>query len=368
MRAKGEGTIRKRPDGRYEARLAVDGRRLSFFAKTQREALQKLRQGQSRQDQHLPTVPAKLTVAEYLASWVEGKKISLRPESWRRYDARIRLHIEPRIGAIRLVKLEPGHLRGLYAELLTVVSATTVQHIHGLLHLALQDALREDLVARNVAALVKAPKRDTPEMRALRPDEVRQLLDAAKGERLEAFFTMAITTGLRLGELQALAWTDIDFDRQRLTVRRTLAQDGRAVFSPSSSRKNHLRQVWLSEVVIQGLERHRATQEAERQAAGTAWTEHNLVFTNAVGGPLDGRNLRRRSFPVLLAKAGLPRFRIHDLRHTAATLLLTEGVPVKVVAELLGHADVSTTLRIYAHVLEGAQAQAVSAMDRILHG
>jgi len=162
-------------------------------------------------------------------------------------------------------------------------------------------------------------------MRALQPAEARDLLEAAKGDPLEAFYTVALTGGLRLGELQALAWTDVDLQRHRMTVRRTLSEDGKPIFSPTSTRKNHLRQIWLTEAAVAALERHKHIQLEQRRLADDAWTEYGLVFTNAVGGPLDGRNLRRRSFPRLLEKAGLPHFRIHDLRHSAATLLLSGG-------------------------------------------
>jgi integrase len=245
-----------------------------------------------------------------------------------------------------------------------------VQLAHGTLHVALRDAEREGLLARNVASLVTAPRRSTEEQHHLGPEAARELLLAAKGEPLEAFFTVALTTGLRLGELQGLQWKDINLERQRLAVNRTLLgmRDGQPVFSPSSARKNHSRTVWLTDAAIETLERRQADQDTQRRRAGPAWRECGLVFSTLVGTPLDGNNIRKRSFKRLLEKAGLPTMRFHDLRHSAASLLLAEGVPVKVVSEMLGHADVSTTLRIYAHVIEGAQAQAVSVMDRLFHG
>ncbi|MBE0610071.1 MAG: site-specific integrase [Dehalococcoidia bacterium] len=365
-RGKGEGSVRERPDGRWEARLTVDGRPRSFFGTTQREALAKMRDAQRRIEKHLPVPSERLTTAAYLESWLSGKRATLTPESARRYEGRL-ARLLPYIGTLKLAKLQPADLRKAYAAIGAEVSSTTVQLSHGVLHTALKDAEREGLAARNVAGLVTPPRRDTKEYRSLRPDDARALLGAAKGEPLEAFYTLAITTGLRLGELQALQWGDVDMDRRRLQVRRTLAVDGKPVFSATTAKKNHNRTVWLSDGAATALEAHRGRQERQRLDAADAWTEHGLVFTIGTGNPLDGRNLRGRAFPRLLAKAGLPAMRIHDLRHSAASMLLADGVPVKVVSEMLGHADVSTTLRIYAHVLEGAQEQAASYMDRLFH-
>jgi integrase len=364
-RDNGAGSVRQVGNS-YEARARVNGVSRSFSATTKTEALKKMRDALRRADDNLPVVSERLTVAAYLESWLNGKRATLAPESIRRYEGRIG-RLLPYIGKVKLAKLQPGDLRDAYAAIGEEVSATTVQLSHGVLHTALRDAEREGLVARNVAGLVTPPRRDTREFRSLPADDARALLTAAKGDALEAFYVLALTTGLRLGELQALKWGDVDIERRRLSVRRTLAVDGKPIFSPSSSRKNHSRTVWLAQGAVDALEAHRERQDVARRAAGEAWTDHGLIFTTGTGNPLDGRNIRGRHFPRLLAKAGLPHMRVHDLRHSAASLLLADGVPVKVVSEMLGHADITTTLRIYAHVLEGAQEQAASYMDRLFH-
>lgn len=366
-RLNGDGNVRERPDGRFEARVRIDGRSRSFFGSTKGEAVKKMRDAQRRAELNLPAISERLTTGAYFESWLTAKSAALTPESLRRYRGRLE-KLAPHIGKVRLAKLQPSDLRDAYAAIGKNVSPTTVQLCHGVVHSALRDAEREGLVARNVASLVTPPRRSTKEHRSLNPADARELLAAAKGEPLEAFWTLAVTTGLRLGELQALRWSDLDLERRRLQVRRTLAVDGKPIFGASSSKKNHSRTVWLSDGAVTALEAHRERQERQRNDAGPAWADHGLVFSTGTGNPLDGRNLRGRQFPKLLAKAKLPEMRIHDLRHSAASMLLADGVPVKVVSELLGHTDVSTTLRIYAHVLEGAQEQAASYMERLFHG
>lgn len=365
-RDNGAGSIRELSEHSFQARARINGVSRSFSGKTKTEALKKMRDAITRAESGLPTISEKLSVSDYFESWLKGKAATLAPESIRRYRGRLE-KLNPHIGKLKLARLQPSHIRDAYAAIGADVSATTVQLVHGTLHTALKDAEREGLTARNAASLVTPPRRSTREYRSLHPEDARELLAAAKGDPLEAFWTLAVTTGLRLGELQALKWGDVDLARRRLQIRRTLAVDGKPIFSASSTKKNHARTVWLSDGAVVALEAHRERQDVLRVMAGDVWQDHGLIFTTGTGNPLDGRNLRGRQFPKLLRKAKLPEMRIHDLRHSAASMLLADGVPVKVVSEMLGHADVSTTLRIYAHVLEGAQEQAASYMDRLFH-
>lgn len=366
-RLDGEGTWRLRPDGRYEFRLRIDGQRRSFFGTTQTEARDKMRAAQRLVEENKPVPSDRLSTAAYLTEWLAGQRGKLAPESIRRYEGRI-ARLLPYIGKVKLSRLQGVDIERALVAIGAEVSPTTVQLIHGVIHKALSDAEKLGKVSRNVAKLTSPPRRNTREYRSLRPDDAKALLAAAKGDPLEAFYAMAVTTGLRLGELQALQWGDVDMVRGRVTVRRTLAVDGKPIFTASSTTKNHNRTVALAAFVVEALEQHRERQGEQCRAARDAWTDHGLVFTTGTGNPLDGRNLRGRQFLKLLAKAGLPHMRIHDLRHSAASLLLAERVPIKVVSEMLGHADVTTTLRIYAHVIEGDQQQATAYMDRLFHG
>jgi integrase len=369
-RGRGEGSITLRQDGRWHSRVTIraDGKtaRRSFYGRTRAEVAQKLREAQKKQDDGVPLPSERLTVGAFLQQWLDGKA-NLREESRRRYDDSIRLHINPILGRKVLSKLTPADLLACYAALRERgLSGTTVQHAHGVLHAALQDATRWSYVVRNVADLIQAPKRTTPEMRTLDAEETARLLIAAQGDPLEAFYTAALTCGLRLGELLALRWRHVDLDRRRLRVVATLqaVKDGEPVLSEPKTARSR-REVYLSEIAIDSLRRHRTVQVERRLQLGSLYKDHDLVFANTFGRPLDGNNVRARSFKALLKRAELPPMRFHNLRHGAASLLLAEGVNVKVISEMLGHADVTVTLKVYAHLLPGMGEQAASTMDRL---
>ena len=371
-RGKGEGSIRLRADGRWEATLTlapVGGRRRrkSYFGKTRADAARKLTTALKSHADNLPLPSERLTVKAYLQQWLEAKRPSLRPESFRRYREMCQLHIIPEIGRKPLVRLTPGDVQALYARIREKgLSGTSLSLLHGVLHKALDDAAKWNLVARNISDLVDAPKRSTPEMRTLTPEEAARLLDAASGDPLEAFYVLGVTCGLRLGELQALRWQGIDLARGRLLVTATLqgVENGKPILAEPKTVKSK-REVYLSEMAVRALKAHRARQLEQRLIVGGLWQDHGLVFTNAFGMPLDGNNMRRRSFARLLERADLPPMRFHSLRHAAATILMAEGVNVKVISEMLGHADITTTLRIYSHVLPSMQEQAASTWDRL---
>lgn len=371
-RAANEGSVyQRKSDGLWVASVTYyDGgkrRRRSYYAPTQAAALKRLTAARKNVDEGLPLPSEQLTVGAFLSDWLAGKQSQLRPESFRRYADTVRLHLTPELGRIALTKLTPAKIQAAYAHFAAKgLSGSSVQLIHGVLRLALKDATRWSHTQRNVADLVDPPRRTTPEMRALGPDEAARLLNAAKGDPLEAFYTVAVTCGLRLGELQALRWASLDLERRRLEVTATLqgVEDGRPVFAaPKTTRSKRI--VHLPAVAVDALRPHRTRQLEQRLAAGPVWEDFDLVFTTGRGHPIDGNNLRTRSFARLLERAGLPPMRFHGLRHTAATLLMAEGVNIKVASEMLGHADITTTLRIYSHVLPHQQDTAADAMDRL---
>jgi integrase len=372
-RGKGEGTVYLRRDGRWEATLTVPtagGKRIrkSYFGKSRAEVAAKLATAVKGQQDGLPITSDRLTVAAYLHQWLDGVKPTLRPESFRRYEEVCRLHVIPEVGKMPLAKLGPSHLQRLYASRLAAgLSGTSVQFLHGVVHKALDQAWRWRLVPANTADLVKAPRRTTKEMKVLSREQATALLEATAGGRFGALITLAVSSGMRLGEIQALRWHDVDLDRARLRVTATYQGnvDGQPVFAEPKTAKSR-REIHLSALAVAALRRHRVAQLQERLHAGGLWEDHDLVFANERGRPLDGNNFRQRTFGRLLEEAGLPVIRFHDLRHTAATLLLSAGVNVKLISEMLGHADITTTLRTYSHVLPGMGQQAADVMDGLL--
>jgi len=214
-RGNNEGSISKRTDGLWEARITLDnGKRKSFYAKTRQEAARKLAAALRDQESGLPVVGGKQAVGQYLATWLDATKGALRPKTWRRYEQFVRVHISPAIGSIGLVKLTPQHVQLLYAKKLEEgLSSTTVHHLHAVLHRALDAALRLGIVQRNVCDVVEVPRMRHYEMTTLTEEQAQHLLRAAKGERLEALYVLALATGMREGELLALKWCDVDLER-----------------------------------------------------------------------------------------------------------------------------------------------------------
>jgi len=366
-RGNAEGSIYLRKDKRWTATVSLErGRRKSFYGKTRADVARKLTVAQKAHQDGLPLLSERQTVSTYLTAWLEAVKPSLRPGTWERYGEVLRQHVIPHAGRIPLSKLSPQHLQALYANrLATGLSPTTVGHLHAILHKALADAARWGQVARNVADLVKRPRAARKEMTTLSPEQARTFIGAAQGDRLEALYVVAISTGMRQGELLALKWHDVDLDGARLRVTATLrrTRDGLIFGEPKSARSR--RQVQLMPTAVAALRAHRARQLEERLRC-PYWQDPELVFATEVGTPIECGNMMRRSFYPLLERAGLPRIRFHDLRHTAATLLLGQNVNVKVVSEMLGHSQIAITLDLYSHVTPTMQRQAIEALEAVL--
>lgn len=367
-RANGEGSIYKRADGRWAASVSLDrGRRKAFYGKTRQDVARKLATAIKARQDGLPVVGERQTVRQYLEHWLEGARPSLRPRTWLRYEQLLRLHAVPVFGHLPLARVEPQHLQRLLADLLEAgLSPATVRQLHAVLRRAFGQAARWGLAAHNVASLVTPPRITRQEMATLSPEQARIFLAAAKSDRLAALYVLALTTGMRQGELLALRWQNID--ASTLHVKATLQRtpDGFIFAEPKTARSR--RQVALTRAAVEALRSHRARQLQERLRMGVAWEDNDLVFANETGRPIEAANLRNRSFWPLLGRAGLPRVRFHDLRHTAATLMLGQGVHPKIVAEMLGHSQIAMTLDLYSHVTPTMQRQAVEALEAVLSG
>lgn len=244
-------------------------------------------------------------------------------------------------------------------------SAATQRHVHKLIRNALGDALRLELVTRNVAAQVKAP----PMARQRRPDmtveDARRLMQVIEGERLEAFYVLALTTGLRRGELLGLRWSDVDLNSRQLHVRRALQRVAGELRFVEPKTSTSLRVVVLPKLAVRHLVRHKARQDAERLALGPARQDYGLVFASSRGTPLEPRNVNRR-WDELRERAGLDWLRLHDLRHGCATFMLAAGVPPRTIMEVLGHSEIGVTMNTYTHVVAQLREDAADAIDRLL--
>jgi integrase len=370
-RGNGEGSIGRRKDGLYMARYTVQTatgtKRKTLYGKTRSEVSAKLSKALTDREGGLTYDAGKQTVEEYLARWLSNSvRDTVRQRTYERYESIVRVHLAPAIGKVKLKALTPDHVRGLYRKKLDGgLAPRTVLHIHRTLSKALKQATDDGLIPRNAAAPVKPPRPSREEIRPLNREQVRALFEAAREDRLEALYVVAVTAGLRRGELQGLKWEDLDLEAGTLQVQRTLSEPkGGYVFEAPKSGKG--RNVRLTRKAMAALREHRKRQLEERMQKAGLWREQGLVFPSAVGTPLWGGNLNR-AFKTLLKRAGLPHsFRFHDLRHTCATLLLRQGVNPKFVQELLGHRDVSLTLNTYSHVLLDMGDVAASAMDEAL--
>ena len=352
-RGKGEGSVYRRKDGLWVGQYGVltsEGKKKKYiYAKTRKEAASKLAAAIAERDSGLVYDSGNTTVGEYLGEWLSSVRGTVRQRTWKRTEEVVRLHLVPVLGRTRLDKLNALQLQALYrSKLDSGLSARTVRMIHTTLHKALKQAVRWSLIPRNVSEAVDPPRERATEVRPLDERQVKGLLLAARGERFEALYVLAVNTGLRSGELLGLRWEDVDLQAGIVRVRRTVFS-GR-IEAPKTSKGK--RSVRLPRMSVEALRRIPRTGR---------W-----VFCTRTGRPVSVHNVHNRSWKPLLEKAGLPPdTRFHDLRHTCATLLLTKGVHPKIVQEMLGHSSISITLDIYSHVLPTLQEKAVEAMENI---
>jgi integrase len=418
-RGKGEGSITERPDGRWEGRIDLgwrDGKRERKFVygRTRKAVVIKVRKALEQTEQGIPFADERQTVERFLRRWLDHMQTRLRPRTWAGYASSVRLHLVPKIGKVSLTKLTPAHVEA--ALHLLQQDGTTpgrVRYARTVLRAALNRAQKWQLVTRNVATLVDPPRYQGKEIQPLTPEQARTLIATARDHRLGAIVSVATALGLRQGEALGLRWQDVDFDGGTLSVRQALERSGgdsaarrslaierrelRKRISATAKRSPERRELaqqleanrskWrklrseirfvepksarsrrtirMPQIVITALKAHRKRQLEERMALGNAWQDSGLVFTSPIGTPMEPRNMTRE-FHKMLKDADVPRVRFHDLRHTAATLLLAQGVDPRTIMETLGHSQISLTLNTYSHVLPALQAEAAAKLDAIL--
>jgi integrase len=315
--------------------------------------------------------PAQTTLNGYLNRWLDSAaKAKVRAKTFVGYKETLSRYVRPELGARPLAKIAPVDVQALYNKLReTGLSPRTIQYTNMILKQAFKQAIHWRLVAFNPCDGVTLPKQVRREMQVLPPDQARRFLAVARADRYAALYELALTTGLRPSEYCGLKWSDVDLERGVVSIARSLdwLPGGGWQFDETKTGRSR-RVVKLLASVVQALAQHKARQEAQRSAAGDLWTDHDLVFTNETGGPVDRHNLANRSFRRILKAAELPVIRLYDLRHTAATLALAAGVPIKVVSEMLGHASSALTMDVYSHVLPHMQDDAAARMEALLWG
>jgi integrase len=316
--------------------------------------------------------PSRMPLREFVEPWLAGlQNQGRKPSTLRGYRVALGTHVLPRLGGTALQEIRASDLDAMYAEMLRAGrSMSTVHHVHAVINKLLNDAERKGLVIRNVARLANAPSLTTararaPEMTVWSPAELTSFLAAIEGNRNEALFRLMAMTGLRRGEVVGLRWADVQLDKHRLTVNQAATVvDGDEVVDIPKSRRSR-RVIDLDPDTTALLQRHRTRQRELYLRLGASALASDRVFTNDIGEPIRPDSIGQ-AFSRLVASAGVPKIRLHDLRHTHASHLLLVGVNVKVVSERLGHASVSFTLDTYAHVMPGQQAEAAAAAAALL--
>ncbi|MGC9472590.1 tyrosine-type recombinase/integrase [Streptomyces sp. WG4] len=404
-RANGEGTITKRSDGRYHAAAYVyrpDGTRTRKFVygKTREEVADKLTELQEKTRQGIPAASSTMAFGDYLTYWLATiAPARLKPATLNSYEGLTRLYIRPALGKKRLNRLSPADVRRFLTEFKgaclcclrgadrerpeekrgccavgkcckRLPSARTVQYVHAVLRSALQQAMREELIARNVARIVETPTVTPKEVRPLDGAEARILLKTARAHRLYALWLLLVSTGLRRGEALALTWSDVDLTNRQLRVRRNVQRIRRELLFGTPKTTRSIRTVSVPLHLVRALTHHRDQQERERKVAGRKWQSapgqpDGLIFTTQTGRVIDPRSLNRM-LTNLCRDANVRRVRVHDLRHTCASLLLSRGVDARTIMETLGHSTITMTLDTYAHVMDTTLRAAADRMDDAL--
>ncbi|PWI43183.1 site-specific integrase [Streptomyces sp. ICBB 8177] len=366
----GAGSIWQRKDGRYEARVYVpqpDGtrKRKTVYGSTWEECDTKRQELVRRDRLSIPTPTRSAKLSEWLPYWLaEFVKPERKKTTYAKYETHVRRYLIPLLGGKRLESLGVPDVRRMLASVAAQASPATAKESHRVLRSALTAACREELISRNVVQLVPAPRVQPRELNPWSLDETLTFLEASRTDPLYAAFVLAITLGLRRGEVLGLRWRDIDLEHRTLTVRNQVQRVQKELYE-DNTKNRRARSIPLPAMCIAPLRWQRLRQREQQVLAGEGWQHSGHVFTTRTGRPVEPRNISR-SFERISAAAGLPRIRLHDARHGCATLLFAAGVPARVVMEILGHSQIAVTMNVYTHVSDSTRREAMGHIDRLL--
>ncbi len=344
-------------------------KRKTVSAKTRPELVKKMRDLQRTLDDGLPPPDDRLTLGTLFDGWLhEVMPLKVSPATVSNYESLFKTHIKPTLGPKRLTRLQPADVQHLITQKLAQgLSPRTVRQLRGLFVQVLNHAVRQGRIVRNVAALTDGPRQQSGgNGRSLTVEQAKALLVAAEGLRLEALYVLMLSTGIRPGEAFGLPWSNVDLVKGEITIRQSLVrQPGGNVIGHGKTGKKGWRLIKLPGPVIEALEHHKIRQVEERVAAADVWHDHGLVFCTPLGTPLDPDN-HRKEFARLTKAAGLGTWHPHELRHSATSIMLAQGVPIEVVSKILGHTSIRITADVYGHILDQQQDVAATAMEAAL--
>ena len=367
-RGNNEGTIFLRSNGTWRTQVSLNGERLSFTGKTRKECQEWIKQMSRKIDNGLTFEGSKITLEQFILEWLIMKSTSLQPATFRQYEHFALDYIIPGLGDIILINLRVAQIQSFYNKLIKEgVGFRSIEYTHAVLRGSLSHAVEMGLLNKNPAKPATPPKAIYDEQVVLTEEQIQTFMIAIQSLQPEYFalYHLSLTTGMRIAELLGLKWQDLDWDRQTIKVKRQLKKKPKGEFYFDSPKtKAGLRTLTIGPSTISSLRSYHHEHHQKKMGFSPEWRNWDLLFTEEDGSPIRHRKLYKR-FKVILQKAGLPDIRIHDLRHTAATQMLINGVDILTVSKRLGHSKSSVTLDIYGHMIPGVQEKAAQIMDDI---
>ena len=383
-----EGSIRKRANGKWEARYtdgrALDGRQIqrSIYGKTRKEVAEKLNEILYQKQTGTYVTPQKLLLKVWLVQWLKNyAEITVRPSTYISYEGYVHNHISPALGMIPIQQITPVMIQNFYNQKFESgradgkggLSAKTIRNLHNMLHQAMEQAKVNGLILHNPADNAVIPKQEKKEMRVLSVEEQRRLLQTIHLHRLGFAILLDLATGLRIGELCALKWSDVNFNKQTIKISRTLQRikksmgekisgsGNTAILEGNVKTNSGFREIPIPDNVFTMLLQHRENQQAEKDYCGTAYQDHGYIFAMPLGTCVEPSTMRD-VLNYLLEAAGIEHVNFHALRHTFATRAIENGVNVKTLSDILGHSQVQITMDLYCHTSLDLRRESMNKM------